>query len=58
MGSNTKGPSTKYSYVYPKVVLKVLVPKTQVPIYWVLGPSGQVLKANEILGMSGFRVDA
>ena len=35
-----KGPSTQYSYTYPKLVLYVLLPNTQVPNYWVLGPLG------------------
>ena len=27
-------------YIYPKPVLQLLLPKTEVPNYWVLGPSG------------------
>ena len=38
---NPTGPCTQYSYTYPKSVLKLLLPKSQVPNYWVLGPLGE-----------------
>ena len=43
---NPKGPSTQLSYTRPTPVLQLLLPKSQVPNYWVLGPLGQCCKTH------------
>ena len=36
-----KGPSTQESCTCPKPVLQLVIPNSQVPNYWVHGPSGK-----------------
>ena len=46
-----KVPSTQYSYTCPELILKVLLFQSQVPNYWVHGPSGTMGKGSGEFGI-------